>query len=345
MTILPQLESELLGAHARRAARRRRWRRGSPATPGAIAIALGVVAAVGVAAAAIVFVRHGPSGGGGGAPPPAAPAPPPLPANPTRTQQREEHYLYLAEGNAIQRCDPSWGAPNRQPTVNEGSPSPALLSILGVLRRPARPTDKLPTRVVGLDHRVIPNGSLPPVQNIYVRYIRRARWRFGAGYYIVPAGNVNQTAPFPAACYPAQHTALERLLPQIPSRLRAGVLALEPSFLASMRSSSEPHEGICLLALNSTGGGDVQCGSSASDIEQGRTTGTGGPTGVPVAYGVIPDGVATVTLDYGRRTFTVHAIGNVWILPLHGRQPQYGFPDKIVWRSAAGAVIKTIQGP
>jgi hypothetical protein len=199
--------------------------------------------------------------------------------------------------------------------------------------------------VVGLDHRVIPNGSLPPAQHIYVRYIRRARWRFGAAYYIVPAGNVNQTGPLPAACYAAQRKALEQELPRIPARLRKGVLALEPSFLAQVRSSSKPHEGICLLALNSTGGGDVQCGSTATDIEEGRTTGTGGPTGVPVAYGVAPDGVARVTLYYGRRAFTVHAIGNVWILPLHGPQPQDGFPDRIVWRSAAGGVIKTIQGP
>jgi hypothetical protein len=89
----------------------------------------------------------------------------------------------------------------------------------------------------------------------------------------------------------------------------------------------------------------VQCGSTAIDIEEGRTTGTGGPTGVLVAYGVAPDGVARVTLYYGRRAFTVHAIGNVWILPLHGPQPQDGFPDRIVWRSAAGGVIKTIQSP
>lgn len=111
-----------------------------------------------------------------------------------------------------------------------------------------------------------------------------------------------------------------------------------------MHYESEPHEGICLLTLNSTGGGGVECGSTATDIEEGHTTGTGGPTGVPVAYGVVPDGVATVTLYLGRSSFTVHAIGNVWILPLHRREPQNGFPDKIVWRSATGAVIKTIAG-
>lgn len=369
MTILPQLESELLGAHARRAARRRRWRRSSPATPGALAVVLGVTAAIAVAVVAIVLIRHSHGSVGGGNPPPAGSAtpsppgsaspppgsappppaglePPPLPSKPTRDQQREEQYIFRAQSAVSRRCSRGPTSPIPQPTVSQGAPSQALLSILGVLRRPAQPTDKLPTRVVGLDHQVIPNGSLPPAKDIYVRYIRRARWRFGAGYYIVPADDVNvQAPPVRPGCATAQQQALQRELPQIPKRLRTPTLALEQTFLAQMRYESEPREGICLLALNSTGGGDVQCGSTATDIEQGHTTGTGGPTGVPVAYGVIPDGVATVTLHYGRRAFTVHAIGNVWILPLHGRQPQYGFPDKTVWRSAAGAVIKTIQGP
>jgi len=354
MTILPQLESELLGAHARRAARRGRWPRRSPATAGAVAVVVGVAAAVAVAVLAIVLVRHTTSTGGGAAhgsapatftPPPAQP-PPQLPSHPTRDQQREEQYIFRAQSAASRSCADGPTGPTIQPTVSQGAPSQSLLSILGVLRRPVQPTDKLPTRVVGLDHQVIPNGSLPQAKDIYVRYIRRARWRFGAGYYIVPAGDVNAGAPpVKSGCATAQQRALQRELPHIPRRLRAPTLALERTFLAQTRYAGEPHEGICLLALNSTGGGDVQCGSTASDIEQGYTTGTGGPTGVPVAYGVIPDGVATVTLYFGRQAFTVHAISNVWILPLHRRQPQNGFPDKIVWRSAAGAVIKTVRSP
>lgn len=350
MTILPQLESELLGAHARRAARRRRWPGHSPSRSGGIAVALAVATAIAVVAVALVLVRHGTSSGGGAAAhhpapatstPPPAQEPPPLPSNPTRAQRQEEQYLFRAQAAASRSCDVAGAGPRLQPTISQGSPSRALLSILGVLRRPARPTDKLPTRVVGLNHQVIPGGSLPPAKGIYVRYIRRARWRFGAGYYIVPAADVNEAETVPAGCAAAQRRALERELPQIPNRLRAPTLALEPLFLAQLRYAAEPREGICLLALNSTGGGDVGCGDDASDIEQGNATGTGGPTGVPVAYGVIPDGVAKVTLYFGRSRFTVHAISNVWILPLGRRQPQNGFPDKIVWRSATGAVIKT----
>ncbi len=354
MTILPQLEAELLAAHGRRAVRPGRWPGRVRATPGGVATVLAVATTIAVAAVAIVLIHTHTRGGAphqsppaSGPPSPSPPAPR-LPAHPTRTQRQEENYLYRAQETAFRRCGggPA-GVVSRPPTVSQGSPSAALLSILGVLRRSAEPTDKLPTRVVGRDHHVVPNGSLPPAQDIYVRYIRRARWRFGAGYYIVPAGNVNQSGPSPAACYAAQRKALELEVPQIPTRLRSQTLALEPSFLAQMKSDSQPREGICLLALNSTGGGDVECGSTVTTIEQGNTTGSGGPTGVGVVYGVVPDGVATVTLYY-RGLYpghpeTVHAIDNVWILPdPRQRLPDYGFPPKTVWRSANGAVIKTI---
>jgi hypothetical protein len=186
---------------------------------------------------------------------------------------------------------------------------------------------------------------VPRVKQIYVRYIRRARWRFGAGYFIVPAGNIDPVALIPERCAAEQQRALQQELPQIPARLRAGTLALEPLYLANWRYDRLPHPGVCLLALNSTGGGDVGCGMTASDIESG-TVWTGGPTGVGVVYGLVPDGVATVTVYYrGRRPITVHAIDNVFIVPDPGRRfPNDGFPDKMVWRSATGTLIQTISG-
>jgi hypothetical protein len=318
-----------------------------------------VAVAVAVVAVAIVLVRPAhpatppsaqstPNPNG-----PAPPAPKPLlPPHPSRQQQQEVDYLYHATGDVDRSDHACRGTPpgqRRQFTVSNGAPPSALLSILGVLRRPAQPTDALPTRVVGLDHQVIPNGSLPPAKDIYVHYIRRARWRFGAGYYVVPAGNVNQSGPIPSRCYAEHREALERELQHVPVGLRRPTLALEPRFLAGWRYSTLPYAGVCLLALNSTGGGDVGCGSSVSDIESGHTLSTGGPTGVPVAYGLVPDGVATVTYYLAGRhaghPITVHAIGNVFIVPLGRHAPQDGFPAKMVWRSATGEMIKTISGP
>lgn len=352
MTLLPQLETELLAAHGRLAGRRR-WRR---RWPGGASVVVAAAVALAVVAVAIVLVRHGhpntaPSGQSTppGTTPAVRPPRPPKPLlgpHPSRTRGQEVNYLIRAEIAAGQHDPACQRRPlNRRPTTSQGSPDPSLLAILGVLRRPARPTDKLPPRVVGRDHTLIPNGSLPPAKEIYVRYIRRARWRYGAGYYIVPAGDIDPVAPVPKRCAAEQQRALQQELPQIPARLRAGTLALEPLYLANWRYDLLPQSGVCLLALNSTGGGDGGCGSTVSDIESG-TVWTGGPTGVGVVYGLVPDGVATVTVYYrGRRPITVHAIGNVFIVPDPGQRfPNDGFPAKMVWRSATGAVIQTISG-
>jgi hypothetical protein len=77
-----------------------------------------------------------------------------------------------------------------------------------------------------------------------VRYIRRARWRFGAGYYVVPAGDIDPIAPIPARCDAEQRRALEQELPTIPAKLRAGTLALEPLFLANQDYTNLPHPGV-----------------------------------------------------------------------------------------------------
>lgn len=353
------VERQLAGL-CRQGAHRSRWRRprlsvGADVThvAGVALSVLVVLAVVGLA----LGLNHGsprssssgPTGAGPSVsgPPPAAPAPL-LPAHPSRRQAQEVNYLHRAETTAFRHdsaCEPQQ---DQHPTISQGSPSPGLLAILGVLRRPAQPTDKLPVRVTYHPYKVASEGSLPPAKDIYIRYIRRARWRFGAGYYIVPAGDVNPTSPIPTRCYAQQRAALERELPQIPKQLRAPTLALEPRFLDQLRYSATPHPGVCLLALNSGGGGDVDCGDTASSIEQGHSTGSGGPTGVGVFYGIVPDGVASVTFyypgHYPGHPVTALAISNVFILRNPGqRLPNYGFPQRIVWRSAQGTVIKTIH--
>ena len=357
MDAFDQLERQLARSVAQRSRSRRRVGRGfaTRAWPrrfrsgGALPL-LAAAVAIAVVVVALVSLRHSPAPASGG-PPPAGTGPL-LPSHLSRLQGKELDYIEKSYGSTV-RADPACiGNSLRAATVSQGSPSPSLLSMLAVLRRPATPSDKLPRRVVGLDHKVIPNGSLPILKDVYVRYIRRARWRFGAGYYLVPAGNANSRRPLPARCYREQAAALHRELPQIPRALRAGTLALEPRFINQLRQDAKPYEGVCLVALNDTGGGDG-CGSgySIADIEEGHTISSGGPTGVGVVYGLVPDGVATVTLSYSARhkadhsrTITVKAISNVFIVRNPGqRLPNYGFPTSIVWRSATGAVIKTVD--
>jgi hypothetical protein len=61
-------------------------------------------------------------------------------------------------------------------STTNSSPGPALLATLGVLRRPARPTDTLVRWVyVAYD------------QEVFVNYIRRARVVDGRAYWVIPA--------------------------------------------------------------------------------------------------------------------------------------------------------------
>jgi hypothetical protein len=347
MTLLPQLERELLAAHARHVHGRRRDLVSRVFGAGGVILATAV--AVAVAAVVILAVRHShPVSARGGPPslPPAATGPL-LPSNPTSRQRRDESYLYKALAAVTRRdraCSLVSSALTHRATISQGSPSQALLSILGVLRRPAQASDRLPVRITYNPYRRDPAGSLPPLKGVYVRYIRRARVRYDAGYYLIPAADANALHPIPERCYAELHAAVGHELDHVSTNLRAGARKLEPRFVNQLRSQTTPAEGVCLAALNDTGNGDG-CGGgyTVADIEQGHTIASGGPTGVGVVYGIVPDGVTAVTLRYRTQSFTVTVINNVFILKNpHQHLPNYGFPKTIIWRGTNNTTIKTI---
>jgi hypothetical protein len=68
-------------------------------------------------------------------------------------------------------------------TANTGSPSSAFLSMLGVLRRPQKPTDDLEV------------SSLAIGEGVYVNYIRLARVVAGTSYYLIPVAKPNCSEP------------------------------------------------------------------------------------------------------------------------------------------------------
>ena len=257
-----------------------------------------------------------------------------------------------AEGTAARRdraCLPEIagvGDPGRKPDLSSGAPSQATLATLATLTRPPRSSDRLPPRIIGPpNRRVYPDGTYPPMKGIYVGDIRKARHRFGANYYLVPAADANTLSPIPERCYAEQRSALGRELRTIPAHLRQAALNLQMREIANQRASLLPYPGVCLVAINDTGNGDgCSNGYSLSQIQAGRTLTSGAPGGVPVVYGLAPTGVRSVTLYYPKRPpQTVLAINNVYILH-NPRQklPHDGFPDKLVWRGAAGQLIKTI---
>jgi hypothetical protein len=341
------LEAQLYtAARAQTAARRgagrpkSRWLRTAAALP--IFLAVGTAIAVAVVALTLIGHDHTTTSNapGGGASPPhvslGGPPSGPL-GHPSPRQDRELSYINAAMAKVLPTPACQQGGPGAS-TISEGSPSERLLSILGVLRRPATPQDQLPARRAG---RAYPPG----VQNIYVHYIRLARVKNGVSYYIVPAGRVGVGERTSARCYAEQVAALRSELPRIPAALRASTLTLQTQLIAQRRRNEKqrPHEGICVETRSRAEGGG-SCGDSASDIERRGTIQTDGP----IVSGVVPDGVATVTFQYpaskGLSALTVatDVVGNVFAVSI-ARANGGHFPPTIIWRSAQGNIIKTIS--
>jgi len=341
--------------HGRRTTRRSRSRSARHHTPVLLAVGTSIL----IAALALVLIQPkrpaAPTTPPGGTPPGAS-GPPAFP-NLTGHQRKQLVYVMKADGTTSRRdraCAPVPGLigdPGRKPSLSQGSPTASILATIGTLRRPETPADRLPPRKIWDGPNSTPRtyryGTYPPVTGIYARYIRYARHRDGANYYLVPAQNVNLRTPVPARCYHEQVTALRQELPQIPHRLTPGIFALQATYLDYERRSTEPYPGVCLSALNSTGNGDGASCYADSDIETGHTLSSGAPGGVPVVYGLAPDGVRSVTFYYKGRypgnPLTVLVIDNVFVLhDPSDRLPSDGFPTKLVWHAANGHVIKTI---
>ncbi len=113
----------------------------------------------------------------------------------------------------------------RGPAVNEGTPSATMLSVLGVLRRPATAADRLPAGFYRHGRLLADRIS----NDVYVRYIRLARVENGVSYYIVPVATIGSPPPPAhtlARCYAEQMSALRRQMSRAPASTRTATLSL-----------------------------------------------------------------------------------------------------------------------
>ena len=255
-------------------------------------------------------------------------------------QQQHElsKYVFTAQLKASKApvCQP----PSVKPTVSDGSPSPGLLSMLGVLRRPATRSDQ--PRVPHVSAPLYPAG----VQGVYVRYVRRAQVKAGISYYVIPAARLDADAMFVAPCRAKQVAVLRSELRRVPAGERASTLTLQARWLALFARAGQQGEGVCLMGFAAAlaGGGGGAC-NTASEAEHGDLTESTGST----YSGVVPDGVATVTVHYPARngvaatTLTSGVVGNVFAIRIPGLTLGGGPPPTVTWRSATGQVIKTIS--
>jgi hypothetical protein len=339
MTLLPDVRRQLDEAARRRVAARRPSLRLPRSRRGLIVALVALLGTAGAAYGASQILRGAP---------------------PTR-------YVNAALAALVKR-DPACAGTAITGSLSSGAPSPAMLGLLGVLRRPATTADAFPPPTSRPPR---PPGRLSPRQayrlahplsaaarlarfgvNVYVRYVRRARVAFGAAYYVIPTGAPDFEAPPPARCT----AELRRDLPRMPAAIRGAALRIVSSTLAYQRRADRPHESVCLTAVTLAGplagSGGGGCGVAPAEIRTGGGlfgTTSGGTDGATILSGLVPDGVATVELDFrtrtgGRVSTTTRPVGNVVV----ARIPRGGTAraeSRMGWRGANGAVLRAISQP
>lgn len=363
MSVLPQLERELLAAHHRLGHRRRFPRARAigdgraigwlSRTMAAVPVLVAVLVTLAVGVVALTAINHHHTSAAGGAHAPISPPPPPPPYTPA--VGRAYTYMFAAQRYTFAH-DPACKPPNpihgpADATISEGAPSAAMLSAYAILRRRQTAHDTPAQGAV--------KAASPGIQDVFVKYARRAQYHYGGGYYLIPAGNVVRQPATPARCDTEQETALRNELRRAPKRVRQLAIRVQAEQLAWQRYRQQHPEGICLVHLNSRGFGGGGCGATLADTEQhpGLGLSEGDSQGGWIQAGIVPDGVASITYHYAGKpatrtrrkperpfTITVPVINNLIVFKIPPGVDQS--PQTESLRSASGAVIRTIHpGP
>jgi hypothetical protein len=343
VTRLPNLKDELVRA----AHRRDRWRRlrswRSVVAGAAIALTISGVSLA--ATGSRVPVISGLVAGG------ADTLVPKSPAAARRVSLAETVLALVNRANedvvaAQPRCRPPSPRPGRF-RVTHARPSGGVLRLVSALRRP-------PSRA---DVRARNDRALRFVGGeIYIDYVRRLVAAGGERFLVVVShGSRYIFRPRPG-CLQAQHDRLVTLLAHGSRRLRSAALTEFSHFRRGQEHdllvASAPRDAIAL----------VGAGGGTTDARTLRTHGAfaaGGASGSPTTLtGLLPDGVASVTLEYPRsaprgrdfkpvrypaayrRTVPVHDN----IVTAHvPRRPQDAFPARMIWRDAHDRVIRVVR--
>jgi len=326
MTGFQELEGQLFAAIERKAPRR------ASRVSGLLLAASSVVVLAVAAFAVVALGRHGP------------PSPPGQPAAAGASQRRRARAYLDATIETMLKRDPACrlGAPPNPAgaTLSDGSPSATMLSVLGVLRRPATAADGLPGSLTRARRFILTRGAT----SVYVRYIRRARVVDGVSYYVIPAAGVRRPA-FPGRCFGEEMQTLRREVSRAPAQMRLITLNLGArrfSVEQALGARERGHEGVFELEWQSTGGGGGGGGISPSMLARHGMLGSDGD----VLHGIEPSGVARVTLEWpaqGRRVTTA-VVNNVFVVRVPGAGGG-NFPPVMVWRAANGRVIRVVTTP
>ena len=236
-------------------------------------------------------------------------------------------------------------------TVSYGAPNQAMLSVLPVLSRPATPADELPPSLRRGRRLVLD----PSTGGVYVRYVRLARVHDGVSFYIVPVARIGPITPARTVidrCYHEEMSALRAELPRIPARLRSATLlngdAAFASYRRAPRAVGSP-EGAGLLTAERGLYGESGLYESAAMIRKiGILSEFNGSF-----YGLVPAGVATVTLAFPAREVgsehlpairvTGDVVNSVFDIHIPHAGTIQNWPSTMTWRAASGHLIRTVS--
>ncbi|HEV7751612.1 MAG TPA: hypothetical protein VGO71_08715 [Baekduia sp.] len=252
-------------------------------------------------------------------------------------------------------CKPSF--PTARSTPTHDAPSQPVLEALAPLRRPAGPED---TPQPGSPVPFFGGGG-----ETYVDYVRTVTTADGVPLTIV-IGRIARGSFRPSAqCLDAEHAWLVHLLKGRSKALRSVTLdefgKLRHGAEQSPASPTTPQDGIYLYSGGGGGGG----APIADFRKRGVFTSMGTPGGKGTSprstlNGLVPDGVATVALEYPKSVSrgpyykpTVYPSALERTVPVHDnvlsvkvpRDATDAFPHRMVWRDAAGAIVNTFTEP
>jgi hypothetical protein len=275
---------------------------------------------------------------------------------PMTTEDRAVALINQAEATA-QKSSPvciDHGSPTRSVTFSAGSPPPATLAVLSVLRRPqTRAEQALNRQAPGLF------GGPPAEVVIFRRYTRivhgpagmTARVAVGIGRMMLP-----KAAGYP--CHDAAIRILRRLLPGQPAAVQRSALRHELSYkLGPQNFGLQPW----LVYTGSGGSG------GPFNLEQFRRDGIilQGCSAAECDFnGLVPDGVAAIRLhlsgqahdtnlfghasSYYRThpyTVTTRVFQNTFFTPDLPADPASAAQQQLIWLDARGRPLHTTQFP
>ena len=209
------------------------------------------------------------------------------------------------------------------------APPEALTSILGVLRGPSTPADHLPTEAL--------TGIAPySYSALWLGSVRLLDAVGDKRYFLIPG--VYAPSPLPEACVKLESPHERRQAKGSQLEPRGPVVALEA--YSPEESGGIPYTASAIQAGTAN---DFAFGRSGPDLAFGRP-GFGRPGPTTAFCGLVPDGVASVTVTAGGAPPTaVPAANNFFLTQIPAPSANEPYTITQQWYAADGTLIKTVS--